>query len=202
MLWPPALEVAIQSEIVRILSAIMGSDFGLVQAIYFDKPPDLPWSLPWHQDVAIAVKEHRIQSRRFGAPTVKQGVPHVEADAELLETMVTVRIHLDDVTEENGPLEVIPGSHRRGLIPSSFSPDPGEGRKVLLNAGDALLMRPLLLHHSGSSKRGTNLHRRLLHFEYAPSPFLSDGYEWHNFIAADKKTDRSISCNHGGTANH
>ena len=28
--------------------------------------------------------------------------------------MLTARLHLDEVTEENGPLRVLPGSHRGG----------------------------------------------------------------------------------------
>ncbi len=42
---------------------------------------------------------------------MKAGVPHVIASDSLLRQMLTLRIHLDDVTDENGPLRVIPGSH-------------------------------------------------------------------------------------------
>jgi hypothetical protein len=44
----------------------------------------------------------------------KVGVPHVEAPEWLLEKMLTMRLHLDDMTEENGPLKVLPGSHHSG----------------------------------------------------------------------------------------
>jgi ectoine hydroxylase-related dioxygenase (phytanoyl-CoA dioxygenase family) len=41
-------------------------------------------------------------------------VPHVEAPEEVLREMVTAGIHLDEVTDENGPLKVVPGSHLTG----------------------------------------------------------------------------------------
>ena len=68
-------------------------------------------------------------------------MPHVEAPPAILEQMVTMRIHLDDVTEENGPLRVQPGSHRL-----SIENIVGAGQCILANRGDVLLMRPLLLH--------------------------------------------------------
>jgi hypothetical protein len=44
-------------------------------------------------------------------PTIKAGAPHVIASDEILHKMLTLRIHLDEVTDENGPLRVVPGSH-------------------------------------------------------------------------------------------
>ena len=60
--------------------------------------------------------------------------------------MLTARVHLDDVTDENGPLRVIPGSHRYGTTMDGRAAQP-----VTLHcrAGDVLLMRPLLTHASG-----------------------------------------------------
>jgi hypothetical protein len=46
------------------------------------------------------------------SPTVKAGIPHLVAPQWLLERMLTIRVHLDEVTHENGPLVVQPGSHR------------------------------------------------------------------------------------------
>ena len=82
--------------------------------LYFDKPPGESWALPWHKDLAIAVRDNRLPSDHFARPTTKYGVPHVEAPAWLLERMLTARLHLDEVTDENGPLRVLPGSHRDG----------------------------------------------------------------------------------------
>src|SRR6266404_493411 len=99
---------------VEAMAAVLGPDFGLVRVLFFDKPPGGSWSLPAHKDLTIAVRDNRLPSRHFRNPTRKAGVPHVEAPRELLDKMLTARIHLDDVTAENGPLKVIPGSHRLG----------------------------------------------------------------------------------------
>ena len=44
-------------------------------------------------------------------------------------------------------------------------------------AGDALLMRPLLLHSSGRLR--TASHRRVIHIEYAAFA-LPGGLQWHD----------------------
>src|SRR5436190_2171389 len=82
----------------------------------------------------------------------------------LLENMLTLRLHLDDMTEENGPLKVVPGSHHSGkaMISGDGSPVSILGRR-----GDVLLMRPLLSHCSNKSAEATKRHRRILHYEFA-----------------------------------
>ena len=126
--------------------------------------------------MTIAVKDNTLPTTVFAKPTFKSGVPHVEASTEILENMLTLRIHLDDVTEENGPLEVIPGSHLNGKTAEAQTSDKA---KILVSAGDVLAMRPLVSHASGSSTVGTNRHRRILHFEFAGQAQLPDGYQWY-----------------------
>lgn len=157
----------------------LGHQFGLVRALFFDKPPDRTWALAWHKDTSIAVKDNAIQSLSFSRPTVKSGIPHVIACDDLLRQMLTLRIHLDEVTDENGPLRVIPGSHI-----SSNSIGTGVDAAVAIHAsiGDVLAMRPLISHCSGSSVAGTTRHRRILHLEYAAAETLPDGYQWHDFV--------------------
>lgn len=158
----------------------LGENFGLVRALFFDKPPDRTWALAWHKDTAIAVKDNSIASDFFSRPTIKAGVPHLIACDEVLKQMLTLRIHLDEVTNENGPLRVIPGSHV-----SSTSEGDGLNAAVDIHAmaGDVLVMRPLISHSSGSSLEGTRRHRRILHLEFASSSILPDGVAWHDFIA-------------------
>jgi ectoine hydroxylase-related dioxygenase (phytanoyl-CoA dioxygenase family) len=134
--------------------------------------------LPWHKDLAIAVEDNRLPSDQFRRPTTKYGVPHVEAPKWLLEQMVTARLHLDDVTTENGPLRVIPGSHRGDKDLSSS----GNAFDVLCQRGDVLLMRPLLSHCSGHAIQGTTRHRRILHLEFSSVRELPDGFRWHTFV--------------------
>jgi ectoine hydroxylase-related dioxygenase (phytanoyl-CoA dioxygenase family) len=153
---------------------VLGPSFGLVRVLFFDKPPENSWALPWHKDMAIAVKNNALPSEHFTHPTRKIGVPHVEAPEWLLERMLTLRLHLDDMMEENGPLKVLPASHRGTADGQPFT--------VLGRRGDVLLMRPLLSHCSNRSKEGTTQHRRILHFEFAGVAELPDGYAWHDFV--------------------
>jgi len=176
----PEVTLVWQSDhLLRFLRDQLGDSFGLVRALFFDKPPDRTWTLPWHKDTSVSVKDNSVKSPSFSRPTTKVGVPHLIACDELLQRMLTLRIHLDDVTDENGPLRVIPGSHV-----SSCSEGDGLNAAVTIHAaaGDVLAMRPLLSHASGSSHEGTRLHRRILHLEFAAIQELPDGAEWHDFI--------------------
>ncbi|TWU54343.1 Phytanoyl-CoA dioxygenase (PhyH) [Rubripirellula tenax] len=166
--------------LVGFLREQLGDQFGLVRALFFDKPPDRTWALAWHKDTSIAVRNHSIASPSVSRPTIKAGVPHVIACDEILNRMLTLRIHLDEVTDENGPLRVIPGSHV-----SSTSDGDGLDAAVDVHAkvGDVLAMRPLISHSSGASVPGTRRHRRILHLEFAASASLPDAIQWHDFVA-------------------
>jgi ectoine hydroxylase-related dioxygenase (phytanoyl-CoA dioxygenase family) len=138
--------------LMQFLERVLGPNYGVVRGLYFDKPPERSWSLPWHKDLSIAVADNTLASSRFTSPTVKSGVPHIIAPDEVLSAMLTLRIHLDDATEENGPLQVLPGSHF-----SAGENDSVTGAPVTLfaEAGDVLAMRPLISHASGMSVDGT-----------------------------------------------
>jgi hypothetical protein len=179
-LWPPARDVWRRGAVPGVLAAALGPGYGLVRALYFDKPPGVSWALPWHKDLTVAVRDNRRPSAHFTKPTRKAGVPHAEAPLAVLERMLTARVHLDAATEENGPLKVLPGSHRSGKALELA----GEPHTVLAAASDVLLMRPLLAHCSGKSHSDTALHRRTLHLEFAAGEELPDGYAWHAFVPA------------------
>ena len=84
--------------------------------------------------------------------------------------MLTLRIHLDDMTEENGPLHVLPGSHHT----KEDTTHTASGQPIHLRGGDVFAMRPLLTHSSTCSRPGTTLHRRILHLEFAAHAQLPD----------------------------
>jgi hypothetical protein len=149
-----------------------------VRAIYFDKSPDANWLVSWHQDLTLAVRE-RAEVEGFGPWSVKEGVPHVQPPVELLERMLTVRLHLDDADESNGALRVLPGSHRLGRLAAAQVQELRATETEVVCAvktGEALLMRPLLLHASGRST--SPRHRRVVHIEYAAFA-LPAALTWH-----------------------
>ncbi len=180
-IFPWAGDIWRQEPLPSLLRAVLGDEFGLVRGLYFDKPPERTWALPLHKDMTIAVRDNSLPSERFCKPTRKAGVPHVEAPEQLLEKMLTARIHLDDVRADNGPLQVVPGSHRTGkrMDLRTVPPHP-----VFARAGDVLLMRPLLVHGSIASAPTTDRHRRILHLEFAGRRDLPDGYAWHDYLSA------------------
>jgi hypothetical protein len=149
-----------------------------VRATYFDKSPEMNWLVPWHQDLTLALGR-RIEVAGFTQWSTKGGIPHAQPPVELLEKMLTVRLHLDQTDNSNGALRVLPGSHRFGRLSAARIQDL-RGQKTefvcLAKAGDALLMRPLLLH--ASSRTSSNRHRRVLHLEYAAFE-LPGGLSWN-----------------------
>ena len=151
------------------LKRILGPEFGLVRGLYFDKHPERTWSLGWHKDTAIAVTTHGMESRHFSRPTVKAGIPHVIASDAILRNMLTLRIHLDEVTNENGPLRVVPQSHEARDCEGTGT----ESAKIILaERGEILAMRPLLSHGSGASDPGTKRHRRSTYHVISHIPCL------------------------------
>lgn len=149
-----------------------------VRAIFFDKSPEANWVVAWHQDLTIEVRA-RTDLPGFGPWSVKDGVPHVQPPIELMEQMLAVRLHFDDADASNGALRVLPGSHQLGRLSIGRIHElRAQHSEVLctVSAGDALLMRPLLLHASNRSAKPS--HRRVLHIEYAGFQ-LPPGLVWH-----------------------
>ena len=175
---PVVAELARSPQIVGLIRPHLPAEPIPVRAIYFDKSPDANWFVGWHQDLTIALRA-RTEVPGFGLWTVKDGIPHVQPPVELLEQMLTVRLHLDDADASNGALRVLPGLHRSGILSSGRMDELAASQSEVLcaaAAGDVLLMRPLLLHASSRSK--SERRRRVLHIEYAGFT-LPAGLNWH-----------------------
>jgi ectoine hydroxylase-related dioxygenase (phytanoyl-CoA dioxygenase family) len=126
--------------------------------------------------IAVAA---RAEATGYSGWSVKAGVLHVQPPVSVLEGMLTVRIHLDDAGPSNAALRVLPGSHRLGgADPTEIEPwrERVEPVTCSARAGDALVMRPLLIHASSPST--TPSRRRVVHLEYAAGG-LPGGVEWH-----------------------
>ncbi len=175
----PEIRRAAEGEaLMGLARGVLGHGAFAVRGLLFDKTPTANWGVPWHQDLTIAIKR-RVDAPGFGPWTVKGGVPHVRPPVEVLERMVTIRLHLDDVGSENGPLLVVPGSHRQGrldVVSSQEWLDGNRARACLVARGGVLMMRPLLLHASSPSNGPS--HRRVVHLEYATGG-LPFGLEWY-----------------------
>ena len=157
----------ISSSSVRGLLDAIAQSLVAVRAILFDKRESANWTVPWHQDRSIAVRE-RIDVPGFGPWSSKAGVVHVQPPAQILQRMVTLRFHLDPFPEGNGPLRVIAGTQDRILDQKEVERAVAEREQSICttDAGGLLVMRPLLLH--ASSPAISPSHRRVIHVEFGP----------------------------------
>ncbi len=123
------------------------------------------------------VRERR-EMPGFGPWTVKSGLQHVAPPIDVLAQMVTLRVHLDPVPEDNAPLQVARGSHRLGMVPEA-DVDAVVARSEILNCfakrGDIWLYRTLVLHASAAASRPAR--RRVLQVDYAAAP-LPNGLKY------------------------
>ena len=165
----PAVAVLAQ-DLAPLVTPVLGEGAFPVRGLFFDKIPGANWDVSWHQDLSIAVAERR-EIAGFGGWSIKQGVVHVQPPASVLENMLTLRLHLDDCGEENGPLRVLRGSHRHGRLDDEQIDQlkrTSDEVTCLVTVGGVLMMRPLILHASSPAKNPR--HRRVIHLEYAARP--------------------------------
>lgn len=176
-----AREFAVSPQLRQLIEPILGSGYFASRALIFDKTFDdssgANWKVPFHQDLTIAVKE-KIEADGFSAWSLKEGVLHVQPPVEILERMLTVRLHLDDCDSDNGALRVLPASHLVGRLGATDIQKFRQARIeeiCVVPAGGVLLMRPLLLHASSEAK--TRRRRRVMHLEFSCEE-LPHGLEW------------------------
>jgi ectoine hydroxylase-related dioxygenase (phytanoyl-CoA dioxygenase family) len=170
--------IAQSRELSALLTPLLGPGHRVVRGLFFDKTAGANWPVLWHQDLSLAVQERR-EHPGWNNWSVKRGVLHVQPPAHILARMVTMRLHLDDCDAQNGPLRVIAGSHADGILSRDAIRRRTEGNDdqvVLAKAGDALFMRPLILHASSPAARPR--HRRVLHLEFAPANLLPENMTW------------------------
>lgn len=175
----PKMCTIIFNENLRQIIESFGSGYFVVKSIYFDKPGQSNWFVAYHQDLTISVAE-RVEQPGYGPWTVKQDQFAVQPPLNILQDNFTIRIHLDDATEDNGALKVIPGSHLKGIYrPQDI--DWTIERKVFCNvlAGGVMLMSPLLLH--ASNRTVNNQSRKVIHVEFSRAT-LPEGLRWSERI--------------------
>ncbi|WP_438863643.1 phytanoyl-CoA dioxygenase family protein [Neptunicella sp.] len=170
-------DIALSDTLIIQTKKYLSGTVGLVRAILFNKTLENNWLVTWHQDRTVAVSE-KFEKHEWGPWSIKDQVHHVQPPVDVLNQMVTFRIHLDDTSLKNGCLKVLPKSHQLGIL------DPGTIQTYAQNheavvcdapAGSALAMRPHILH--SSSKAVDPSQRRVLHLEYS-SFTLPAGVSW------------------------
>ena len=160
---PVFLAHAGNPRVLAIVESILGPDIKLYNSQCFMKPPG-GVEKPYHQDSAYFAIEPM--------------------------DLVTCWTALDDVTLEKGPMWVIPGSHRQGVLDHSQpwvvrdrrdkqvpveSTDRSRETPLLMPAGGCSFHHSLLLHRSTpnrstSSRRGLAIHYMSARSRWQPAP--------------------------------
>lgn len=151
----------------RVKDCLNGGNPNLVRAIFFNKSDDNNWLVPWHQDRTVSVTQ-RFEKSGWGPWSTKDGTLHVQPPLNVLNQIVTFRIHLDASTKENGCLKVLPGTHKLGIMKQKSIDryiKENTATHCIAPRGSVLIMRPHLLH--ASSKGTEPSQRRVLHLEYS-----------------------------------
>jgi ectoine hydroxylase-related dioxygenase (phytanoyl-CoA dioxygenase family) len=92
--------------------------------------------------------------------------------------MVTLRVHIDPVAADNGPLRIAPGSHHRGRVAAQEMAavvNECGSHECLAEAGDIWLYATLILHASEAAVKP--LRRRVLQVDFSADE-LPGGLEW------------------------
>ena len=169
--------LARNQRLLGIARDVLGAEAFPFHATLFDKSPISNWLVVWHQDTALPLRERR-EAPGWGPWSVKGGVNYAHAPANALEQVLALRVHLDDSTDTNGPLRVLPGTHTLGVLTDEAIHQLSKEVTAFdcpVSRGGVLAMRPLIVH--ASSKSQVENPRRVLHIEYAASAIIENDLE-------------------------
>lgn len=173
---PEIAEKVFTPKLLGIIETISPNCDKSIKSIYFNKPPSANWIVNWHQDLTINLKG-KGDAPNFKHWRVSQERTIVQPTREILESIFTIRIHLDDCTKENGALRVIENSHKQGVIEimAWMKDKPGTEKIAEVKKGGVLLMKPLTIHASKRTENQKN--RRVIHLEFTAME-LPEGLQW------------------------
>lgn len=126
----------------------IGDDVSIFRSMFMNKPANKGTVLPWHQDVG----------KGWGIDTTPT---------------TTVWTALDDATVESGCMQIVPGSHKLGILNEGHYASEEDQAKhckphqvvdLEVRAGEAVLINNLMLHRSGVNT--TDSPRRALSIAY------------------------------------
>ena len=174
---PSVNVIANDRRLLAMAQEVLGPEAFPFRATLFDKSPESNWLVTWHQDTALPLRA-KMNLPGWGPWSVKDGVTYAHAPAFALNQVLALRLHLDASTERNGPLKVLPATHRMGVLTEDEIARCAAEREpveCLAGKGGIVAMRPLVVH--ASSKSAAEMPRRLLHIEYAITKEFSGGLE-------------------------
>ena len=177
--WCQTLSMTLKNRLTATIPDI--SRLAAVQCTFFNKSTTNNWFVAYHQDRSIPVASSD-SAKDLPGWSQKEGMTFVLGPDELLAVMIAIRLHIDDSTADNGPLRVIPDSHRAGtLSPQQIEKirQSSADNQLTVGTGGVIAMRPLLLH--ASSKSRTMANRRVLHFLFGPTE-IPAGLEWRRAV--------------------
>lgn len=164
-------------ELLAIARGVLGPGALPFRATFFDKSPTSNWLVAWHQDTALPLTAKR-EIPGWGPWPVKDEVIYAHAPTVALEQVLALRVHLDDSTDTNGPLRIIPATHQAGVLTDAEiqkCATIAAGVTCVVAVGGIIAMRPLVIH--ASSKSLSDLPRRVLHIEYVATRVIAAGLE-------------------------
>ncbi len=172
---PETIPAIFNGKLRTLIATHLGPGYFPVKSIYFDKPAGSNWFVAYHQDLTISV-DKKTDLEGYSSWTVKQNQFAVQPPLAVLENIVTLRIHLDDTDEHNGALNVLKGSHRKGIYrPENIDMTQETEHCCRVKKGGLMLMKPLLMHASRRSSNGRR--RRVIHIEFS-NTLLPSGLLW------------------------
>ncbi len=174
---PVVRTLASDVRMLELASGFLGRGAVPFKATLFDKSPGANWLVVWHQDTALPL-QRRVESDEWGPWSTKAGRLYAHAPTWALQQVVALRVSLDESSADNGPLRVLPDTHRTGVL--SDAQIERLARDVapvdcVAPSGTVVAMRPLTVH--ASSKATSDRPRRVLHLEYATAVDLGAGIE-------------------------
>ena len=128
------LDLAMSTEIIALVEGLIGPDIAILTTRILSKPASTGRPVPWHQDAYYWPLEPR--------------------------QAISFWLAVDEVTEENGAMRVLPGSHRAGLLEHVHI---GKGANVL---GEAI--RPDLIEENRAVVLSLGAGESSLHDIYLP----------------------------------
>jgi phytanoyl-CoA hydroxylase len=140
--------------IKAICSQLIGDIVSIMRVTMMDKPAQGGTPLPWHQDLSLDWPTSCAPELTFWFP-------------------------LDNATNASGSLQVVPGSHKGGvigrghLLAKSLEAQYAPQEKIVgveMSPGDCLVFHPGILHRSGTNQ--TDLPRRAINVILLPGHAL------------------------------